>query len=106
MWPLDWVKGGGWKQSPAEPGPEPVRVTVQDVVTGANGYFAGQERRRRRGKIKPYTLHRDRRTYELHLRAVFGQDEDQISDWIDGQFDDGASAKSIRNRHGLLSSIL
>jgi integrase len=112
VWPLDWVKGEGWKQSRVEPGLEPVGVTVEDVATGPDGYFVGQERRKRRGKIKPYTLHRDRRTYELHLRGTFGQvgyvdlDEDQISDWIDGQFDHGASAKSIRNRHGLLSSIV
>jgi integrase len=66
----------------------------------------------RRGKIKPYTLHRDRRSYDLHLGPEFGRvgftelDEVQISDWIDGQLDEGVAPKSIRNRHGLLFSIL
>jgi len=65
QWPDGWVKGEGWRVSE----PEPPRVTVEDVAMGPEGYFALQEKRMRRGKVKPYTVHRNRRTYELHLQG-------------------------------------
>jgi hypothetical protein len=69
-WPEGWVKGYGWRAP--EPEPEPVRVSVTDVALGASGYFAEQEKRMRRGKVKPYTVHRDRRAFALHLEELFG----------------------------------
>lgn len=63
------------------------------------GYFAQQERRVRRGKLKPYTLHRDRRCYVAHLEEFFGHlrfedvDEQDVAAWIDGQLEAGAAPK-------------
>ncbi len=82
------------------------------MATGELGYFAQQERRVKRGKLKPYTLHRDRRCYVAHLEEFFGHlrfedvDEQDVAAWIDEQLEAGAAPKTIRNRHGLLSSIL
>jgi hypothetical protein len=35
-----------------------------------------------------------------------GPEQPAISDWVDDQLESGASATSIRHRHGLLSGIL
>lgn len=108
-WPDGWVRGEGWAPPPPPPVPEP---TFGDVATGPDGYFQQQERRVRRGKLKPYTLHRDRRSYHLHLEEMFAHlpftsiDENEIADWVDEQLDGGAAAKTVRNRHGLLSSVM
>jgi hypothetical protein len=106
--PDGWIKVKGW----FSPEPEQPRVTVEDVAMGPEGYFAQQEMRMRRGKVKPYTVHRSRRTYELHLQHVFGTEAlneleaEAISDWLDEQLESGAAPKSVRHRHGLLSSIV
>jgi integrase len=66
----------------------------------------------KRGKVKAYTVHRARRAYELHLQEPFGGEvfaeleHEAISDWIDEQLEWGAAPKSVRHRHGLLSSII
>ena len=110
QWPADWIKGEGWKIEEAAPVPQV--VTFTDVATGKEGYFARQAGRVKRGKIKPYTVHRYRREYELHLAGMLAHlpfkeiDDDIIGEWIEEQIDAGASAKSIANRHGLLSSIM
>jgi integrase len=108
QWPTGWIRGEGWAPAPAAP-----RVlTFADVATGEEGYFVHQQRRVKRGKLTPYTVHRDRRAYELHFEETFGHlpfvniDEHDVTDWVDTQLDDGAAPKSIRNRHGLLSSIM
>jgi integrase len=104
-WPEGWVKGVGRVDD--EPEPEPA-VTFNDVVAA---YWRVQERRMKRGHIKPYTLQRDKRTVELHMENLAGRDfttitTDDINDWVDAQLDAGAAAKSIRNRHGLLSPVM
>ena len=44
----------------------------------------------RRGKVKPYTLHRNRRTYEQHRQKPFRAETfaevetEAITDWVDG----------------------
>ena len=107
-WPDGWVRGEGWAPALVEP----AVLTFGDVAAGAEGYFAQQERRVKRGKLKPYTLHRDRRTYHLHLEEMFAHvpftklDENDISDWVDDQLDAGTAPKTVRNRHGLFSSIM
>lgn len=107
-WPDGWIRGEGWAPAPERPRV----VTFGDVAIGAEGYFVQQERRVKRGKLKPYSLHRDRRTYHLHLEEAFAHrpfteiDEHDVSDWVDDQLDDGAAPKTVRNRHGLLSSIM
>jgi integrase len=107
-WPDGWVKGEGW--APAEP-VQPT-VTFADVANGEGGYFARQAKRARLGKIKPRTLHGYRRTYALHLEEMFGPepfaeiDAEDVSDWIDTQIEAGLAAKTVRDHHGLLSSIL
>jgi integrase len=107
-WPQDWVRGEGW----VAPTPPPVRVTFAEVAMSEGGYFEQQARRVKRGKLKPYTLHRDRRTYALHFEELFGHvpfEEvgcDEIGDWVDDQVEAGSAAKTIRNRHGLLSSVM
>jgi integrase len=107
-WPEGWIRGEGW--APAEPVPQ--KVTFAEVASGERGYFARQAKRARLGKIKPRTLHGYRRAYALHLEEVFGPvafdeiDADDISDWIDTQIEAGFSPKSVRDHHGLLSSIM
>lgn len=104
-WPGGWVKGKGYV---VEPEPVEVAPTFGDV---AASYWHTQERRMRRGRIKPYTLERDKRTFQLHMsdlaqRPFASITTDDISDWVDQQIDDGASPKSIRNRHGLLAALM
>ena len=107
-WPQDWVRGEGW----VAPTPAPVRVTFAEVATAEGGYFEQQARRVKRGKLKPYTLHRDRRTYALHFEELFGHvvfeelGAEEIGDWVDDQVEAGSAPKTIRNRHGLLSSVM
>lgn len=111
-WPTNqdgvrWVKGLGYV-SPVvevESGPR----TFHDVAVS---YFEYQTRMMKLGHLKPYTLHRYRRSYELHLSTTFGgmtfteiQPLD-IEDWMVEQRDLPSTGKSIRNRHGLLFSIL
>jgi integrase len=122
-WPDGWIKRHGWvaqvvpavvpavgtadPASPADEGP-----TFADVALGEQGFFARQERRARLKKIKPKTVHDYRRDFEQHLAEHFGPvafadiDADDIADWIDTQIEAGLAAKTIRNLHGLLSSIM
>ncbi len=102
-WPRGWVKGAGYVAQPlASP-------TFADVFAA---YAELQERRVKLGKLKPYTLHRYRRAYDLHLGPALGQmlfvdiEADDVADWVDTMVEDGAGPKSIRNRHGLLYSIM
>jgi integrase len=118
-WPEGWVRGEGWtgRDRVAEPGsavppePEPV-VTVADVANGPDGYFVHQRRRVLRGKVKLYTVFRAERAFALHLEPAFGRSAfvavgpEAISDWVDEQLEFGAAPKSIRHRHGLLSSVM
>ena len=107
-WPQGWIKGEGWK--PREP--EPEIVTFAEVATGEKGYFALQARRCKLGKLKPRTLHADRRTYALHFEEDFGPvdfltiDTDDVADWIDTQLEAGLAPKTVRNNHAILSSIM
>jgi hypothetical protein len=87
-------------------------MTFAEVAAGAEGYFAQQQKRVLRGKVKPMTVFRAQLAYDLHLEPAFGSlpfsdiDEDAISDWIDDQLEAGAAPKSIRNRRGLLFSVM
>jgi integrase len=112
QWPVNaegvrWTKGLGY----VAPGDETLdgRATFDDV---AISYFQYQTRMTKLGHLKPYTLHRYRRSYVLHLSTAFGpvpfadlQPLD-IEDWMVEQRDLPSSAKSLRNRHGLLFAIL
>jgi integrase len=110
-WPEGWVKGEGWALDvPAEP--EPVKVTFAEVADGPGGYFAWQAKRARLGKVKPRTIHDYRRVYELHLEENFGSqafeaiDINDLADWVEARLADGAAPKTVRDQHGLLSSIM
>jgi integrase len=103
-----WIKGLGYQ-------PAATSAFAQDPKTFhsvAESYFQYQSRMMKLGHLKPYTLHRYRRSYELHLSTTFGLtsfNEIQaldIEDWMVEQRDLPSTAKSIRNRHGLLFSIL
>jgi integrase len=111
-WPTNhegirWTKGLGYVTPIVDPGRAP--RTFHDVAVN---YFEHQTRMMRLGHLKPYTLHRYRRSYELHLSTTFGPmaftevHPLDIEDWMVEQRDLPASGKSIRNRHGLLFSIL
>lgn len=73
-----------------------------------------QTRMMKLGHLKPCTLHRYRRSYELHLSTTFGRmvfTEIQpldIEDWMVEQQGPPSTGKSIRNRnrHGLLFPIV
>lgn len=104
QWPDGWVKGHGFVTEDDAP-PTPTFRTVAD------DYWVQQSRRVRRGKVKPYTLQRDQRSLDLHMAALLDRDfasieDNDIADWIDDQLDAGCAPKSVRNRHGLLSSIM
>jgi integrase len=126
-WPEDWEKGNGWQtpQAPVEALTEPIPVVMPDdpeepedeesersFADVALSYFTEQGKRIRRGRVKPYTVHRAKRTYALHLEEFFGHlpfigiEDTTVEDWIEGQLDIEAAPKSVRNRHGLLSSIM
>ncbi|QIK66413.1 tyrosine-type recombinase/integrase [Nocardioides sp. HDW12B] len=112
QWPTNpdgirWSKGHGYVLPVEET--ESLPETFHDV---AISYFRYQARMMKLGHLKPYTLHRYRRAYELHLLTTFGpmvlteiQPLD-IEDWMVEQRDLPSTGKSIRNRHGLLFSIL
>jgi len=117
QWPMNqegvrWTKGRGYvSQPPQVPG-----VTTADGEKSfsdvAESFFAHQKRMMKLGHLTAYTLHRYRRSYELHLSTTFGLvpfaaiSAMDIEDWMVEQRDIPSSGKSIRNRHGLLFSIL
>ncbi|SDR97461.1 hypothetical protein SAMN04488570_0854 [Nocardioides scoriae] len=78
----------------------------------AENFFTHQTRMMKLGHLTAYTLHRYRRSYELHLSTTFGLlpftaiSAMDIEDQMVEQRDIPSSGKSIRNRHGLLLSIL
>jgi integrase len=106
QWPEGWVKGKGYATQPETPVDGP---TFDDVT---RDYYEHQMSRVKLGRLKPYTLHRYRRMEAIHLSSTFGAtpftsiNHLDIEDWVIQQVDAGASPKSIRNRHGLLYSIL
>jgi integrase len=108
QWPEGWVKGEGYVKLDET---KPVS-TEPDFTEVAEAYFTSQDKRIKRGKLKGYTLHRYRRAYVLHLSDSFDGMEfasirpDDIEDWVDKQIDLAWAPKSIRNWHGLLSSIM
>jgi len=119
LWPTNedgvrWAKGRGYVATQPDGShqggsdPEALR-TFQDV---AESYFEYQTRMMKLGHLTAYTLHRYRRSYELHLSTAFGMmpftdiGPLDIEDWMVEQRDLASTGKSIRNRHGLLFSIL
>lgn len=102
-WPRGWLKGEGYVQQSSD---------VKTLADVAEDYFAHQERRITRGRVKAYTVYRYRRTYALHVRLALGDTpfayiaDDEIADWIDGLVEAGSAPKSIRNYHGVLFSIM
>ena len=75
-------------------------------------FWQALARRVQRGRLKAYTLHRYKRAWALHLEPFFGGlafadvTVADVEDWVDTEVDAGSSAKSIRNWHGLLHSIM
>lgn len=103
FWPKGWIRGEGYIQKSTN------EKRFADV---AKDYFAEQDRRIKRGRIKAYTVHRYLRTHELHLQPAFGDkafsevEPGDIADWIDDEIESGSSPKSVQNRHGLLFSVM
>jgi integrase len=118
-WPVNadgqrWLKGRGY--------PDPVKQakarqadawsTTFDEV--ASAYFTWSRavlvEEARNKSVESWD--RDHRTWELHLSPTFGKqafasvDADSIDAWRRTQTTNGAAGKSLRNRHGLLSSIM
>jgi len=106
QWPVGWVKGEGYVD-PDEA--QPTGPTVSDV---AEMFWPALARRVQRGRLKAYTLHRYKRAWALHLEPFFGGlafadvTVADVEDWVDTEVDAGSAAKSIRNWHGLLHSIM
>jgi integrase len=106
QWPDGWVKGSGYvdQEDARSFGP-----TVGDVI---DRFWLALDRRVQRGRLKAYTLHRYKRISALHLDPFFGRlafadvTVADVEDWVDTEVDAGSSAKSIRNWHGLLHSIM
>jgi len=104
-WPDGWIKGEGYVQIETKP----KSTTMADL---ADLYWERKARSVKRGRLKPYTLQRDKRAYALHIEPTFGEKElaeislDDVEEWLDDQVDSGAKPKTIRNRHGLLSAML
>ena len=72
QWPTNaegvrWLKGHGYVEPVVDGSVTP--STVHDVAVS---YFEHQARMAKLGHLKPYTLHRYRRSYELHLSTMFG----------------------------------
>ena len=103
---LQWVKGEGYLEPDVAPVPV---ITFAEV---AESYLQYQQKMMKLGHLKPYTLYRYRRSYVLHLSTDFGNmpftdiTPLDIEDWMVSQLDLPSSGKSVRNRHGLLSSIM
>jgi integrase len=103
-WPKGWVKGRGYVKDAT-----PARVTLNGV---ADKYWAACDKRVARGRLKAYTLHRNKRTWALHIEPNLGGlsfldlTDDDVSEWVDDQLDAAAAPKSIRNRHGILYSVV
>lgn len=106
QWPEGWVKGEGYIDRGDVP---PAPATVGEV---AERFWSALDRRVQRGRLKAYTLHRYKRVWALHLEPPFAGAPfpavtvADVEDWIDSEIADGASAKSIRNWHGVLHSLM
>ncbi|MCW2528001.1 MAG: site-specific integrase [Pseudonocardiales bacterium] len=111
QWPTDrngvrWTRGQGYVYAAEE---AKVPPTFGEIAVR---YLEYQARMVKLGHLTPYTLHRYRRSYVLHLSTTFGDmlftaiGPDDIEDWMIEQRDLPSSVKSIRNRHGLLFAIL
>ncbi|WP_251153844.1 tyrosine-type recombinase/integrase [Cellulosimicrobium sp. Marseille-Q4280] len=102
-WPRGWVKGEGYIDS---------IIDGRTFASVAEEFFAEQQRRINLGRVKAYSVHRYQRNYALHLEPAFGKlpfadiVPEDISDWIDAELDVPWTPKSIKNWHGLLSSIM
>lgn len=112
QWPTDrngakWVRGEGYVPPVAEDA-----IATPTFGQVADSYLDYQAKMVKLGHLKPYTLHRYRRSYLLHLSTAFGEvpftdiEPVDIEDWMVEQRDLPSSGKSIRNRHGLMFSIL
>lgn len=117
QWPknqegVQWVKGRGYLTASTagstQGGSSEPPKSFHDV---AESHFEDQTRMMKLGHLTPYSLHRYRRSYELHLSTTFGLmpfvdiGPVDIEDWMVDQSDLPSTAKSNRNRHGLLFSV-
>lgn len=113
-WPEGWVRGEGY----VVPEEKPAVTTMADA---AAAYFAhGWKVRVPRNKVSAAELDKRERVWENHLVGTFGPlgvpevTRDDVEDWITVQIEEvpakdgtpGAAAKSVRNRHWLLSTII
>ena len=119
QWPVNehgvrWTKGRGYvpARDQTDKGGAESGERTDTFADVAESFFTYQTRMMKLGHLTAYTLHRYRRSYELHLSTTFGLlpfsqiSAMDIEDWMVEQRDIPASSKSIRNRHGLLFSIL
>jgi integrase len=106
QWPVGWVKGQGYVE------PDEAQSTGPTVRAVVALFWRALDRREQRARLKAYTLHRYKRTWALHLEPSFGGlafadvTLADVEDWVDTEVDAGSAAKSIRNWHGLLHSIM
>lgn len=106
QWPEGWVKGEGYVDRDERQLEPP---TVGEV---ADRFWSALDRRVQRGRLKAYTLHRYKRVWALHLEPSFAGSPfpdvtvADVEDWIDAEVDAGSSAKSVRNWHGVLHSLM
>ena len=104
--PPGWVPGHGYVSTPAEL----KRLRTFDSVFQEWAEYDKQKALMR--AKKPHSSARDHRTYELHIKPTFGDrpfaeiSRAEVRGWLAAQAAAGASAKSIANRHGLLSQIM
>lgn len=108
FWPKGWKKDEyGYVVREDQVGPQ--HPTMTDVATK---FLTRQLTRIETGRIKSYTVHRYEQMWDTHLKPFFGSrdftsiDVEDVEDWIVEQTRAGAKPKSIRNRHGLLFSIM
>lgn len=105
-WPVGWVKGRGWVATVDEPTRR--AASLDDVYLG----WLGAEREKiTLNRKKPASVGRDSRVYELHIKPAFGArpftsiSRQDIRAWVATMTELGASAKSVRNRHGVFHAI-
>lgn len=102
QWPHGWVKGVGFAEGQGS------GTTVDEVYAS---WLDEQREKVALGRKTADSLQRDTRLWALHLQPTFGTRQfstisrDEVKAWIRAQARKSA-AKSVTNRHGLLSGIM
>lgn len=106
QWPIGWVKGRGWVDSPTTTVPP---VTLDEVMAA---WFSAEQEKIILNRKKPKSVGRDRRTYQLHIEPAFGSrpftsiTRQDVRSWVLAMAISGAKPKTVHNRHGLLFQIM